>query len=120
MARSGDVPGTGLGANQHPLIGPLLSAGVKGVLSVFMRQSSKDAAKTQVFLAASEDIPEKYVHGEYWIPRWNWWQQYVGCIKEDLVTDLAKDEDEWRKLWEFCEERVAKSAEDNAGVIESK
>jgi len=67
-----------------------------------MRQSSKDAAKTQVFLSASEDVKELYVHGEYWVPRWNWWQQYVGCVKEELGTEDSRDEREWGQFWEFC------------------
>lgn len=75
-----------------------------------MRQTHSDAAKTQVFLAASQDIPEKYVHGEFWMPQWSWaWQQWTGCRKEDLATEMAKDEEEWKRCWEFCEEVVSKA-----------
>jgi len=79
---------------------------IKNSLGLFMRQTPQDAAKTQVFLSASSVVCEKDVHGEYWVPKLSWTQRYVGSQKLELKTSLAKDEAEWKRLWEFCEEAV--------------
>ena len=64
-----------------------------------------DSAKTQVYLAASKEIREKNVHGQYWVPKWTWTSRFIRCEQEEL-TALAKDEEEQRKLWEFSERAV--------------
>ena len=33
----------------------------------------------------------------------------MGSAKEELRTGLARDEGEWKKLWDFCESAVAKA-----------
>lgn len=73
-----------------------------------MRNSPQDAAKTQVFLSASALIRENKVHGEFWAATWSWRQKYTGTRQEQLTTALAKDEDEWRLLFDFCEQAVVK------------
>lgn len=65
----------------------------------------EDAAKTQTYLAASALIPQQDVHCQYWKPVWNWKQRYVNCEAEEL-TDVAKSEEEQRRLWDFSERAV--------------
>lgn len=64
-----------------------------------------DAAKTQTYLAASDLIAQRDVRGQYWCPVWSWTQRYVKCGEEGL-TDLGKNEEERKKLWEFSERAV--------------
>lgn len=85
-----------------------MEKGIKYFLGLFMRNSARDAAKTQVFLSASGVVKESSVHGEFWAATWSWRQAYTGTRKEELATALAKDENEWRLLFEFCEKAVAK------------
>lgn len=108
----GRVPTTGLGNNQQPLVGPWLQSSIKTFLGIFLRNSTLDAAKTQVYLSASKQTSEEEVHGQYWSPKLSWMQYYLGSQKEELVTALAKDESEWRRLWEFCEEASSKALQD--------
>jgi hypothetical protein len=102
------VPNTALGEHQQPLVQPWLASIIKNTLRVFMKNTTRDAARTQVFLSASSQIREKKVHGEYWAPTWSWNQKYTGTGKEELSTALAKDEKEWQLLWNFCHEAVSK------------
>ncbi len=74
-----------------------------------MRQTPQDSAKTQMVLSASKIVRETDVHGEYWAPKWSWTQSYIRSEKLELKTNLAKDEEEWRRLWEFCENAVVKA-----------
>jgi len=108
----GDVPRTELGCNQQPLVSPLMAKVIKGALAVVMRHSAADATKTQVWLSASRDVREKDIKGQYWEPMWSWKQTYVRS-KKGPVNTLAGDEGEWKKLWQFCEEAVAKAGGDN-------
>jgi hypothetical protein len=85
-----------------------MASAIKSTLRVFMRTSARDAARTQVFLSASNKIREKKVHGEYWAPTWSWRQTYSGSQKEELRTTLAKDEKELKLLWNFCKDAVSK------------
>jgi hypothetical protein len=71
-----------------------------------MRHQPLDAAKTQVFLSASKLVVEQNLRGEFWAPRWNLKQKFVGCEREELEGKLARDPKEWAKLWKFCEERT--------------
>jgi hypothetical protein len=105
----GNVPRTDIGKTQQPLVSPAVAKAIKGFLGVFMRNSARDAAKTQVFLSASKQIRERNVHGEYWAPTWSLRQKYTGSQKEELRTALAKDEEEWKLLWDFCEDATAKA-----------
>ncbi|KAL8953789.1 MAG: hypothetical protein Q9222_000354 [Ikaeria aurantiellina] len=74
------------------------------VIALLMKplNSVEDAAKTQTYLAASLQIPKEDVRGQYWAPTWSWSQRYVSCHREDL-TEMGKDEEEQRKLWDFSE-----------------
>ena len=69
--------------------------------------TSEDVAKTQVYLAASKEIREKDVHGQYWTPTVTWRQRYAQCHDQGL-TALGKDEEEQRKLWKFSEAALKK------------
>ena len=69
--------------------------------------TNEDAAKTQVYLAASGKINQEDVTGQYWVPTWSWTLRYVDCGPEEL-TKLGKDLDGHRRLWEFSEEAVGK------------
>lgn len=102
-----------MGNDPQSLISLWLAKLIKCTLGVYMRKAFKDAAKTQVSLSASPEVREKDVHGHYWSPMWLYpmWprrQQYLGSQKEELSTELSKDEEEWNRLWEFCEGAAAK------------
>ncbi|KAL8766452.1 MAG: hypothetical protein Q9209_006746 [Squamulea sp. 1 TL-2023] len=64
--------------------------------------SVEDASKTQTYLAASAQIRQQGIRGQYWVPVWSWRQRYLRCRAEEL-TGLAKDEEEQKKLWVFSE-----------------
>ena len=87
---------------------PWLGKGIKYILGLLIGHSARDAAKTQVFLSASALVRENSIHGKFWAATWSWRRAYTGTRKEELATALAKDEDEWRLLFEFCAEAVAK------------
>jgi hypothetical protein len=109
----GNVPKTEIGNNQQPLVGPSLAKAIKRFLGLFLRNSAQDAAKTQVFLSASQTVSRENVHGGYWAPTWSWRQKYLGSQKEDLTTALARDKGEWKLLWDFCEDAAAKIPKGN-------
>ena len=69
--------------------------------------TNADSAKTQVYLAASDDVRDTDVKGQYWVPVWSWTNRYIRCRREDL-TAVAKDEEGQKKLWETSEEAVGK------------
>jgi len=73
-----------------------------------MRNSTLDAAKTQVTLSASKRVSDEKVGGEFWAPVFNWRGSYLRSEKEELVTELANDEEEWKRLWDCCESAVKK------------
>jgi hypothetical protein len=108
LISKGRVPSTTLGDNQQPLVYPWMSFVIKKVLRAVMRDSVSDAARTQVFLSASSQIQEKAVHGEYWVPTWSWRQRYTGSVNEELSTNLAKDTEEWKRLWNFCQDAISR------------
>ena len=64
-----------------------------------------DSAKTQTYLAAREDVMTKGIRGQYLTPVWNWLLRYKD-VKAEPLSDLASDQEEQRKLWEFSEEAV--------------
>ncbi|KAI9859809.1 MAG: hypothetical protein M1830_006286, partial [Pleopsidium flavum] len=102
----GSVAETGMGKGQKSL-GPYLEEAIRGVIHLFCN-SVEDAAKTQVYLAASKQIRVKNVHGEYWAPTWTWTQAYNGSQKQKLIV-LAENEREEKKLWEVSEEAINKA-----------
>ncbi|KAL8674267.1 MAG: hypothetical protein Q9168_001334 [Polycauliona sp. 1 TL-2023] len=69
--------------------------------------SVEDACKTQTYLAASPQIPQQDVRGQYWAPVWSWTQRYLGCGVEPL-TELARNEDKQKELWAFSERAMEK------------
>jgi len=101
-------PKTDIGAGEQPLMSPFFQRALKNVLGLFMRNTTLDAAKTQVLLSASLKVREENVRGEFWMPAFSWWGNWLRSGKEELVTALARDEGAWKRLWEFCEGAVAK------------
>ena len=107
----GVAGGTSLGNGGLGKVGDFLEPAIRGFVKM-IGNTTEDAAKTSVYLAASKEIKEKRVHGQYWAPIWNWTSRYVAC-KEDLpLTPLGSDREEQRKLWDFSEKALQK-----AGVI---
>lgn len=102
----GAVTTTGLGGTQTAI--PQVVEKLVRWSSNFIANTVADAAKTQTVLAASKRVVEEDVHGEYWAPTWSWTQVYKGTGKGSMSA-LMKDEDEWRKLWEFSEGAVRKA-----------
>lgn len=106
----GNTPKTAIGDGQQPLVSPFFERVIKNFLGLFLRNSTSDAAKTQIVLSASKKIREDKIHGEFWVPVFSWGGYYLRSQKEEITSTLANDEDEWRKLWDFCEEAVNKSS----------
>lgn len=103
----GSVASSSLGAGEQIPISQTTQNLLKGLLNRFSN-TIPDSAKTQVYLAASREIVERDVHGEYWIPSWSWTLKYKGCHKEEL-TALGRNEEEQKKLWLFSEKAVAEA-----------
>ncbi|KAI9798312.1 MAG: hypothetical protein M1833_004884 [Piccolia ochrophora] len=103
----GIAPNTGLGAGGPNPLGPLGEKVVRKLFEPFAN-SLEDSAKTQVHLAASQDVRERKSHGEHWMPRWSWTRAYKGCRPEAL-TSLGKNEQEQKKLWQFSEQAVQRA-----------
>ncbi|KAH0542146.1 hypothetical protein FGG08_003446 [Glutinoglossum americanum] len=102
----GVVGSTSLGCDTLNPVGKFLEPYIKSFVNL-IGNSTTDAAKTQVFLAASKRVHEDDVHGEYWVPLFSWSSRYCEC-KSEAITKVAADEEEQRKLWAFCEEIVGK------------
>lgn len=98
---------TGLGASDQTAIGPFVEGIVRAAIKPFSN-STIDAAKTQTYLAASKDIRERDVHGQYWEPIFGWTGSYKSCHKVEYSA-LALDETEQKKLWNFSEEALQKA-----------
>lgn len=104
----GTAGGTGLGSGSLGKVGDMIEPVVRGFLG-FVANTNEDAAKTQTYLAASREVKEKNIHGQYWAPVWSWTYTYVSCKEELPLTDLAKDREEQRKLWDFSEKALQKA-----------
>lgn len=74
---------------------------------MWLGNTNEDAAKTQVFLAASSHVKEKKVSSQYWVPVWSWTNRFVKCQAEEL-TAIGKDSEGQKRLWEFSEEAIGK------------
>lgn len=109
-----NAPKTDIGDGQQPLVNPFFQRALKNFLGLFLRNSTQDAAKTQVTLSASKMVGEEKVRGEFWAPIFDWWGYYLKSDKEELATKLAMDEEEWKKLWDCCEGAVKKYDEGRA------
>lgn len=107
LISSGLVSATGIGKGQKAL-GPYVEGLVRKLISLFSN-TVEDAAKTQVYLAASKDVREKDIHGEYWQAIWTWTRAYSGVTSEEQ-TALGKDEEEQKKLWDVSEAAMKEAA----------
>ena len=79
----------------------LLRLRAKGTGKILRKDTNKSiaqAAATTVFCAVHPHITA----GEL----------YADCQINDLVHDMAKDEKEWKKLWEFSEQQLSKRIHD--------
>jgi NAD(P)-dependent dehydrogenase (short-subunit alcohol dehydrogenase family) len=105
------APTTEIGDFQQTFMSPTANRWVKWMVTLGYNVGNtvEDCAKTQTFLSASRKVREDRVGGEYWVPRINWRLRYVGCQKEELNA-LGKNEAEWKRMWEFCEEAVRKAS----------
>lgn len=77
------------------LIGTIAGSSLKGLFEV-VGQSAEDGAATAMYLAASEEVKEKELKGEYFIP----------IAKQDQTSEIAKDRDLARNLWYWCDSQV--------------
>ena len=80
---------------------------IRGVMKGFAN-TAEDSAKTQVWLAASRQVKEGDIHGQYWVPVFSWRNWYLSCQQEEL-NRVAKDEKEQQKLWKFSEKALEKA-----------
>ena len=98
---SGFAGATNLGGGGF---GPWGGAWAENVIRLLMKplNSVEDASKTQTYLAASAQILQQDVHGQFWAPVWSWTQRYLRCRAASL-TELARDEEKQKQLWAFCE-----------------
>lgn len=105
---SGFAGATGLGGGGF---GPWGGAWAESVVRLLMKplNTVEDACKTQTYLAASAQIPQQDVHGQYWAPVWSWTQRYLRCGVEQL-TELARDEEKQKELWAFSERAMEKGS----------
>ena len=94
---------TGLGSGGFEAGGKWLEPLVR--LAMKPLNSNIDTAKTQTYLAASKEIKESNVHGEYWAPVWTWGWNYVET-KEEKLGGVQNDEKRQQELWEFSEKAV--------------
>lgn len=101
---SGFAGATGLGAGGFKAWG---GAWAEGLIRFLMKplNTVEDASKTQTYLAASTQVRQDDVHGQYWAPVWSWTQRYIRCQPEEL-TGMGKDQEEQKKLWDFSERAV--------------
>lgn len=106
LRKIGVAGGTGLGSGGFQAGGAWLEPMVRWALKPF--NSNVDAAKTQVHLAASKEIVEKNVHGEYWAPNWTWRWHYINCQEEKLGR-VQNSVEEQKKLWELSERVLQKA-----------
>lgn len=74
-----------------------------------MGTTTKDTAKTQVYLASNQTIKDKDIHGKYWEPSWSFFKHaYQGCASEEW-NQLSRDPQEIRKLWDLTVEILKKN-----------
>lgn len=101
---SGFAGATNLGGGGF---GPWGGAWAESVIRLLMKplNSVEDASKTQTYLAASAQVLQQDVHGQYWAPVCSWTQRYLRCRAEQL-TELARDEEKQKQLWAFSEQAM--------------
>ncbi|KAH8694078.1 putative short chain type dehydrogenase [Talaromyces proteolyticus] len=109
----GNAIGTTLGTGNQASVSPTLERAIRSLLSITIGNSTKDSAKTQIYLAGSKTIKEKSIHGENWQPYFSaFGKTYKGCGSQEY-TPLGKDEGERRKLWKVTVDALKKAVGDN-------
>ena len=101
LMKQGVIGATGLGRDGFHTL-PRFALPLISLILGFLGNTVEDGAKTQTYLAASKEIREQNVHGQYWAPSWSWTRRWVGSGQQEL-TDLAKDDEEQRKVWKWSE-----------------
>ena len=112
----GVAGGTGLGSGGlgKGILGKLshiLEPAIRGIVQS-TGNTTQDSAKTQTYLAASREVQERNIHGQYWAPIWSWNSKYVECKEDIPLTELGSDQEEQEKLWKFSERALQK-----AGIV---
>ena len=98
---------TGLGTGQMNPLPP----GIEQILRFVLRlrlvggNSLPDSGKTQTYLAAAKEIPEKNVHGEFWEPQFSWLRNYKSCHKGSWPA-VVDDEAAQERLWNETEKLI--------------
>ncbi|KAK6334312.1 hypothetical protein TWF730_003525 [Orbilia blumenaviensis] len=103
----GWVGGTELGLTEVADMFGFFTGRLAAWLTNTFAMSTVDGASTQTYLAVSPKVPELGIHGEYVMPRNNWFWRYQGPQVVKLDAAYQKEE-EWSKLWEWSEEIVRK------------
>ncbi|KAI9839377.1 MAG: hypothetical protein M1838_004344, partial [Thelocarpon superellum] len=80
---------------QHPV--PMVVQNCLRKTIGLFTNSAQDSARCEVFLAASKEVADKDINGEYWEPTWSWSQRYTGCKVIKNVTPLAVNVEEQKK-----------------------
>lgn len=104
----GSAGGTGLGSGGLGKVGDYLEPVIRGIMR-WVANTNDDSAKTQTYMAASNEIKEKDIHGQYWAPIWSWTSTYVSCKEDSPLTSLGGDQGEQTKLWDFSERALKKA-----------
>ncbi len=100
VCHPGVAGATDLGNGGLGRLGDYFEPAIRGIVKM-VGNTNEDSAKTSVYLAASKEVKENHIHGQYWAPIWSWTSRYVAC-KEDLpLTKLGADREEQAKLWDF-------------------
>jgi NAD(P)-dependent dehydrogenase (short-subunit alcohol dehydrogenase family) len=104
----GNAIRTRMGKNFQSGVSPFLEGLIRTVLYTAMGNSLPDCAKAQVYVSASSEVKDKDLHGLYWDPQWTCIRTYKGCRPAEL-TDLGRDQNEVKKLWEFTVNALKKA-----------
>ena len=67
--------------------------------------TEQEGASTQVHLAASPEVVDKAIHGQYLVPTRGWLGGWTGCA-EERRRKHARDEAIARELWTLSEKAV--------------
>ena len=100
----GAAGNTGLGDGGFEMIGKWSEILTRAIFKR-LGNSNADSARAQVYLAASKDVRENNIHGQFYVPVFSWSQRYLACHRQEL-TSLAKDQEEQKKLWKFSEKAM--------------
>jgi hypothetical protein len=105
----GNAINTTLGKGHQTGVGPWLESIIRMVLDFFIGTTTKDTAKTPVYLASNETIKEKDIYGRFWEPKWSFFKhKYKGCEPEEW-NELSRDPQEIRTLWDLTVDILKKN-----------